>query len=133
MDMNYFEKVKNYLLDLGYEISIESNDDQIFVINNEEKGICNMALDCEGDVLIMEQHVLDFDHVNLDSLKRILQINRELIHGAFVLDESGNKLIFRDTLALENLDQNELDSSFTALTIALVEHADEFMTLASKK
>jgi len=37
-----------------------------------------------------------------------LQINRELIHGALTLDESGSKVIFRDTLQLENLDLNEI-------------------------
>ena len=52
-------------------------------------------------------------------------MNRGMIHGAFVLDESGDKVLFRDTLALENLDINEVDSTFSALTIALVEHEEE--------
>jgi hypothetical protein len=57
-------------------------------------------------------------------------MNRNMIHGAFVLDESGQKVLFRDTLALENLDRNEVDSTFSALTLALVEHLDEFKTIA---
>jgi len=57
-------------------------------------------------------------------------MNRNLIHGAFVLDESGQKVLFRDTLALENLDKNEVDSTFTALTLALVEHHEDFKGLA---
>lgn len=130
--MTNYEKVKHYLLDLGHEITHENIEDQILIVQNESKGICNMMLDCEGDVLILEQHILDLKHETESIYKRLLQINRELVHGAFVLDESGNKLIFRDTLALENLDKNEVDSTFTALTIALVEHADEFMGLAKK-
>jgi hypothetical protein len=59
-------------------------------------------------------------------------MNRGFVHGALVLDETGQKVIFRDTLAIENLDLNELESSFNALAIALAEHADEFLKLAGK-
>jgi hypothetical protein len=59
--------------------------------------------------------------------KRLLQMNRTLVHGAFVLDEEGKKVIFRDTLQLENLDKNELESSINALSIALAEYAGELI------
>ncbi|AFC23312.1 YbjN domain-containing protein [Saprospira grandis] len=130
--MNSFEKVKNYLLDMGHEISHESVEDNLFVLNNENQGICNLMLDCEGDVLVMEQHIFDIEEKDAAFLKRLLQINRELIHGAFVLDEEGRRVLFRDTLALENLDRNELESSINAMAIALVEHAEEFMDVAAK-
>ncbi len=131
--MSNFEKVKTYLLDMGHEITHENSEEGIFVISNEDKAVCNMILDCEGDVLIMEQHIFDLKNSDVKNYKRLLQINRELVHGAFVLDDEGSRVIFRDTLALENLDKNELDSSLSALAIALVEHADEFMTLSGKK
>jgi hypothetical protein len=59
--------------------------------------------------------------------KRLLQMNRTLVHGAFVLDEEGAKVIFRDTLQLENLDKNELEGSINALSIALAEYAGELI------
>jgi len=59
--------------------------------------------------------------------KRLLQMNRTLVHGAFVLDEEGTKVIFRDTLQLENLDKNELEGSINALSIALAEYAGELI------
>jgi hypothetical protein len=130
--MSSFEKVKNFLLDLGHEISSEEPSDQILVVNNESKGICNMVLDCEDDVLIMEQHMFDLAESSESIYKRLLQMNRGFVHGALVLDETGQKVIFRDTLAIENLDLNELESSFNALAIALAEHADEFLKLAGK-
>ncbi len=130
--MTNFEKVKNYLLDMEHEITHENAADNILVVTNEGKGVCNMVLDCEGEVLVMEQHILDLNSTNENIYKKILQINRFLVHGAYVLDESGKKLIFRDTLALENLDKNELESSFSALSISLVENSNEFMSLAKK-
>ena len=62
-----------------------------------------------------------------DFFKRLLQINRTLIHGAFVLDEEAKKVIFRDTLQLEHLDKNELEGSINALSLALVENGEEFL------
>jgi hypothetical protein len=53
-----------------------------------------------------------------------------LVHGAFVLDEEGTTLLFRDTLQLENLDRNELEGSIDALSLALAEYADELVTFA---
>jgi hypothetical protein len=128
--MTNFEKVKHHLLDLGFEITHEDTAESMLIIQNEGKGICNMMLDCEGDVLIVEQHIFDLKNNTEGIYKRLLQMNRNMIHGAFVLDDSGNKVLFRDTLALENLDRNEIDSTFSALTLALVEHLDEFRTLS---
>ena len=62
--------------------------------------------------------------------KRLLQINRTLVHGAFVLDEGGSTLLFRDTLQIENLDRNELEGSIDALSLALAEYASELVSFA---
>ena len=43
------------------------------------------------------------------------------------MDEEGKKVIFRDTLQLENLDKNELEGSINALSIALAEYAGELI------
>jgi hypothetical protein len=47
-----------------------------------------------------------------------------LVYGAYVLDETGKHLIFRDTLELENLDKNELEASLNSLALGLVENID---------
>jgi hypothetical protein len=66
-----------------------------------------------------------------DFCKRILQINRTLVHGAFVLDEEGTTLLFRDTLQTENLDRNELEGSIDALSLALAEYASELVSFTN--
>ena len=53
--------------------------------------------------------------------------NRDIVHGAFVMDEDGNKVIFRDTLQVESLDLNELDGSLTSLSLLLSEYSDEII------
>jgi Putative bacterial sensory transduction regulator len=129
--MSNFSKVKNYLLDLGYTISKEDEQEELFIVNAEEKGIVNMIVDCEGDVLVIEQHIFDCPADNVETFKRLLQINRSVIHGAYVLDAEGKKVIFRDTLQLPTLDSNELEGSINALSFSLAENAGNFIGFAN--
>lgn len=128
MLMNYFDKVKSYLIELGYEITFEDSGEGIFRISKKSNGITDMILDCEGEILIMEQHIFDLDADDQSIYKRLLQINREIVHGAFVLTDTDNKILFRDTLQLANLDINELEGSLNALTLALIENVDEILS-----
>ncbi len=131
--MNYSDKVKEHLIELGYQIDKEIPEEHIFVISNEDNAVNNMVLDCEDNLLIIEQKLVD---VTVDSpalWKKVLQANRSLIYGAYVLDESGKHLIFRDTLELENLDINELEDSLNALALGLVENIDLLLTIAGEE
>ena len=67
-----------------------------------------------------------------DLYKRLLQMNRNLVHGAFVLDEDGESILFRDTLQLENIDRNELEASIHSLGLALAEYSSELLEYAGK-
>ena len=121
------QKVKDYLEELEFSISSEDVAEELVVIDDEEKGIKNLIIDCEDPVLVLEQVIMDVPQNTEGFFKRLLQMNRTLVHGAFVLDEEGTKVIFRDTLQLENLDKNELDGSINALSIALAEYAGELI------
>ena len=124
---NSFDMVKEYACDLGLDISSEDAGEELVVIQDESKGIKDLILDCEGTILIAEQFILKLQKDDKDIYKRLLQINRNLVHGAFVLNEQGDGVLFRDTLQLENLDKNELEGTINALSLALVENADELI------
>ena len=124
------EKVKNYLYTLGFSISNESVEEELVMIDDEEKGIKNMILDCEDPILVIEQVIMDVPAKEGEFFKRLLQINRTIVHGAFVLEETGKKVLFRDTLQLENLDKNELEGSINSLSLALVENANELISFS---
>lgn len=126
----YFERVKEYISELGYEVSREVPEEQLLVVNEENSGISNLFIDCEDEIVIIEQFILELSHPDSTTLQRLLQINREMVHGALVLDESGKGVIFRDTLQLENLDLNELEASIKALSLMLAEHASELIQFA---
>ena len=128
--MSDFEKVKDFILDMGFAISHEEPKEELVVIDDDERGIKNLVIDCEGSIVILEQVIIPMPKESSEFCKRILQINRTLVHGAFVLDEEGTTLLFRDTLQLENLDRNELEGSIDALSLGLAEYASELVSIA---
>ena len=127
------QKVKDYLEELEFSISSEDVAEELVIIDDEEKGIKNLIIDCEDPVLVLEQVIMDIPQNTEGFFKRLLQMNRTLVHGAFVLDDEGKKVIFRDTLQLENLDKNELESSINALSIALAEYAGELIEFSKNQ
>lgn len=134
MSNPYFQKIKDFADRLSLDIVHEEPDEELIVVSNEEKGIYNMVLDCEYPILIMEQLIYPIapGAGTLDHFKRLLQMNRSVIHGAFVLDEETTQVIFRDTLQIENLDYNEFEGSINALSLGLAEHSSEFLALNQK-
>ena len=128
--MTDFEKVKDFILDMGFTISHEESKEELVVIDDDDRGIKNLVIDCEGSIVILEQVIIPMPKESSEFCKRILQINRTLVHGAFVLDEEGTTLLFRDTLQLENLDRNELEGSIDALSLGLAEYASELVSFA---
>jgi hypothetical protein len=82
-------------------------------------------------ILIIEQFLFDLKHDSDGAIsKQLLQKNRDIVHGAFVLDETGEKVIFRDTLQIENLDLNEIEGSLTSLSLLLSEFTDEIISFS---
>ncbi|MDE0849241.1 MAG: molecular chaperone Tir [Nitrospinaceae bacterium] len=125
-----FEKVKDFILDMGFVLSHEDSQEELIVIDDEERAIKNLVIDCEAPTLILEQVITPMPEGSSDFCKRLLQMNRTLVHGAFVLNEEGTTLLFRDTLQLENLDRNELEGSIDALSLALAEYGSELVSFA---
>lgn len=129
--MANYDQVKDYLFELGYKIISEDKSNEIVVIDDQANGINNLIIDCEAPILILEQFLFEIKNEKQETYMRLLQLGREIVHGAFVLDESGKKVLFRDTLQLENLDLNELEGSINSLRIAMAEYSNELIKMAN--
>tara|TARA_B100002049_G_scaffold91031_1_gene67087 strand:+ start:354 stop:746 length:393 start_codon:yes stop_codon:yes gene_type:complete len=127
---NHFSKIKSFLLDLEYTIIKENAEEQLFVAENLEAGITNLIIDCEDPLLIIEVYLFEIKNKNINTIESLLIKNRDIIHGAFALDESGKKVFFRDTLQLENLDFNELQATLYSLEILLSEYVDNIIAFS---
>jgi len=126
----HLDLVKEYLLDLDVKIVDENEAEELVIIEDEDSGIKNLVIDCEPPIVVLEQFIMDVPREPGDFFKRLLQMNRTLVHGAFVLDEDGKRVYFRDTLQLEHLDRNELEASISALSLALAENGSELIQYA---
>ncbi len=127
-----FEQIKEYLTDMEMIITKEDKEEELVIVEDEENGIKNLVIDCEEPIVVLEQVIMKANQDSDLFFKRLLQINRNLVHGAFVLDEEARVILFRDTLQLENLDRNELEGSIQALSLALTEYGSEFLEYASE-
>ena len=127
----HFETVKEYVLELGFHIDEEIPEEEIVIINDADRGIHNLVIDCEDSVVVLEQLILELPaDASAETLRGILQMNRELVFGAFVLDEEGKRLLYRNTLALDNLDLNELETTINALSLGLAENGEALLAVA---
>ena len=126
---NKFDLVKSYLHEIGIPIITEDKKEELVVVEYEARGIKHLVIDCEYPIVILEQIISKVNPAKdlKEFFKRLLQMNRTLVHGAFVLDEKAETVLFRDTLELENLDRNELEGSINALSLALSEYGSELL------
>lgn len=123
-------KVKLFLLELGFCIVKEDNG--VFIAEKPENGIANLILACQEPILIIEQVLCKIAKKEVEVYKKLLQKNRDIIHGAFAieLDSDGEYLLFRDTLQIENLDFNELEATLNSLELLLSEYSSEIIDVS---
>ena len=119
-DRNAFVKVREYLLDLGYPIVREDADQGIFVVDDEERGLSHVVLDCEYPCLFVALQIMPAD--NIDS-RKLLELNNDRMHVAYSIDPESNMLRLRGEIQLPNLDANELDGLLVAISATMAEHA----------
>lgn len=125
----YFKKVRAYVLELGSVIQYENEADNLLVIENEDLGVKNMVIGVAVPIVIIEQYLFKVRDEG-DIYKQLLIKNRDIVHGAFVLDETGEKVIFRNTLQAETLDLKELESTVNSLGLLLSEYSNEILSFS---
>ena len=83
----YFNTVKSYLLDLNLAVDEEDTAEELVVVSDEDRGVNHLIVDCEDPILIIEQAIMPIPNAPGDLYKRLLEMNRTLVHGAFALDD----------------------------------------------
>lgn len=125
-----FQTVKEYVHTMGLLIVHEDSAQQLLIVDDEDRGISRLVIDCEDPIVVCEQVIIPAPPQPGDMFRRLLQLNRTLVHGAFVLTEDGRYILFRDTLRMAHLDLDELQGTVEALSLALAEHASELIALS---
>ncbi|MDB4316294.1 YbjN domain-containing protein [Cyclobacteriaceae bacterium] len=128
----YFDKVRDYLLELDFSIISQDAEEGILVVEKEDEGMKNVVLIVSDPIVIVEQFLFELTDESLEVYKRLLIKNRDIIHGAFAIDESGEKVFFRNTHECENLDLNEIEATLNALALLLSEYTNEIIEFSKK-
>lgn len=128
----YFRKIESFISKLGYSISYQNQKEGIFCIESESDGIKNLIIGVAPPILILEQFIFTLKNDNKDILKSLLIKNRDIIHGAFVLDEEGKRVIFRYTMQIEKLDINEFEGALNSLGLLLSEYYEQIIDFSKK-
>jgi len=121
-----YEDVKRMVAELGLEIKEENREEELLVVEDEERGIKNMILDCEGEILVIEQPI---GKVKEKYYGWFMERNRELPFGAFALDGESGTVLYRQTLRLDTLDYEELEASISSLEIFMAEWGEELIKI----
>ena len=101
--------VKQYLLDLQLSIGSEDPANSLVVVEDEDRGLKNLGVDCEEPLLVFEQIIRPVPSNPGEMFRRLLQMNRCIVQGAFALDEEDTRVLYRNTLQLTHLDPNEVE------------------------
>ena len=130
---DYYSLIKSFLQNLQLDVKQENPKEGIFIVSNEAEGISNLIICVAAPIVIFEQFIFEIKEPGNHVYKSLLQKNRDIIHGAFVLDDSGRKVIFRDSLQVENLDQNEFEATINSLSVLLSEYSEQIINFSKNK
>ena len=130
---DYYSLIKGFLQNMQLEIKHENEKEGIFIVSNESEGITNLIICVAHPIVIFEQFIFAIKESGDHVYKSLLQKNRDIIHGAFVLDDSGRKVIFRDSLQVENLSQNEFEATLNSLSVLLSEYSEQIINFSKNK
>ncbi len=125
--MNHFETIEDFALRLNCKILYKNEQHGILKIENEPDGIHNLILGhCAahpyyGTVSLLLKKTIS------TCLKSCLQKNRDTIHGAFVINEEGDRVLFRYTMQLQNIDFNEFESALNSLGLLMSEFSQQII------
>lgn len=130
--MNYFSKIENFIQNINYTISYQNEKEGVFMIENLLDGVQNLIVGIAPPVIIFELYLFTITNDNLDMLKALLMKNRDIIHGAFAITEDGNKVIYRYTLQIANLDQNEFEATLNSLSLLMSEYSAQLIEFSKQ-
>ncbi len=123
-----FEDVENYLIKLGRKYEAQGHT---FLIHSgpDLPVIAARVVDPIVAVNVTIGPVPKEEAVQLKVYRRLLELNAtDLMHASYGLEDG--HIILSAALALENLDDNELEATLSDIDLALVGHTSELRELA---
>lgn len=118
--MTVTEKIENFLLDM--DLSYKELEENTWMVEDESGKVNNIIIKYEDPVVLFRVKVMNVPKsAREDFFKKVLELNAtDMIYGAYGLEDE--KLVIINTLAAENLDFNEFQSTIESISLAIMEH-----------
>lgn len=112
-------RVEGYLINLS--LTYESVDENVWHINDEEKGLGHVLVFAEDSLVTIRAQVMKLpSQKRTEFLEQLLRLNADMVHGAYALED--DTVVIMDTLELANMDLEEFQASLDAIGLALAQH-----------
>lgn len=132
MRVSYMDKIRELIHQAEYKVTYADELSGIMKIENEQDGIKNLIIGVVPPLLIMEYYLFSFKEDSIEMFKALLQKNRDMLHGAFVINEDGDKVLYRYTMQIENMDFNELEAALNSLGLLLYEYREQMIYFSKR-
>ena len=106
------------------DVSFEQTREDLFTVHEPESDL-DVFIDVEESAVVFLMDVMPVpqeapEKSLLDLYRKLLEINNEAPHGAFCIADG--KILFKDTLEVENLDQNELEATILMMILTIYQN-----------
>ena len=112
-------KIEQYLIDLMY--TYQQVEQNLWLIDDEDHSLNGVAIAHTDALVSFRVVVMDDSRNNAHELHaRLLELNADLIHGAYAL--AGGKVLLVDTLEYDTMDYGDFRAVLDAFGVALAQH-----------
>ncbi|HUX11523.1 MAG TPA: YbjN domain-containing protein [Spirochaetia bacterium] len=112
-------KIEGYLINSS--ITHQEIDDNIWLINDAEKGLGNVVVLSQDSLVTIRAKVMELPKERRPELyEELLRLNADMVHGAYAIEE--DHVILLDTLEYDTMDFEEFQASLDAIGLALAQH-----------
>lgn len=128
--MTVTEKIENFLLEMN--LNYKELEENTWLADDENDGISGIIIKYEDPVVLFRVKVMSLPTSNRETfLTKILELNAtDMLYGAYALE--GDNVVIINTLAAENLDFNEFQSTIESISLSLMEHYQVLQQYISK-
>ncbi len=118
-------KIEGYLINSS--ITHEEVGENIWLINDTEKGLGNVVVFAEDSLVTIRAKVMELPKEHRSELyEDLLRLNADMVHGAYAIEE--DHVILFDTLEYDTMDFEEFQASLDAIGLALAQHYPKLST-----
>lgn len=97
------------------EIEVEQEGDDLFKITEPDSSLV-LYIDVEETTIVFLMDICSIEKISEELGTYLLTVNNDsAVHGAFGFNPELKKIIFKNTLEIENLDLNELQSCIISM------------------